>query len=296
MDSSALIPVGLAFSSFSEVSQFIPLAQQLLQEGYFVHIYIDELETEPIIEQNRAWWPLNVLYTGVKLDTLYFVDSVAQTLEPSRVKHRKLVRLNTPGLSTFELLQEALPINDLKKLGEWYDLDTLRWDNDDRPWSLQIPRIAWLVETLLTLRPESILDVGCGGGNVTWHLTQLPWKPKVIGLDISYEAVKRAAKRVPGAEFQKGFAEQLPFPDLHFDVVCCNEVLEHVSDVQAALLELKRVAKKAVLLSTPSGIDNNIRHVRVFDPNVELKDQDIEVVEYDAGEYNRGWCCHWKLA
>jgi SAM-dependent methyltransferase len=44
---------------------------------------------------------------------------------------------------------------------------------------------------------------------------------------------------------------QLPFAAASFDAVLCLEVLEHLEDPAAAVRELLRVARKAVVLSVP---------------------------------------------
>jgi ubiquinone/menaquinone biosynthesis C-methylase UbiE len=46
-------------------------------------------------------------------------------------------------------------------------------------------------------------------------------------------------------------AYELPFEDASFDLVVCCEVLEHLEHPGRGLAEAVRVAKKAVLVSTP---------------------------------------------
>jgi 2-polyprenyl-6-hydroxyphenyl methylase/3-demethylubiquinone-9 3-methyltransferase len=49
-------------------------------------------------------------------------------------------------------------------------------------------------------------------------------------------------------DYRQSAAEKLPFDDASFDAVLCVDVLEHVSDVQQVLSEIKRVLKKNGLL------------------------------------------------
>lgn len=51
---------------------------------------------------------------------------------------------------------------------------------------------------------------------------------------------------------QCNLEERLPFADSAFDVVAALDVLEHLDDPHAALQELYRVAKKAVMISLPN--------------------------------------------
>jgi ubiquinone/menaquinone biosynthesis C-methylase UbiE len=48
-----------------------------------------------------------------------------------------------------------------------------------------------------------------------------------------------------------GSIYDIPFKDRSFDLVICNEVLEHVDDPGKALSELERVTKKYCLISVP---------------------------------------------
>ena len=68
-------------------------------------------------------------------------------------------------------------------------------------------------------------------------------------------AIAQEKARVEGIDpnrFRRGVAESLPFPDGHFDFVCCHSVLEHVQDVRRSVEEMIRVTKPfgRVLIAT----------------------------------------------
>ena len=95
------------------------------------------------------------------------------------------------------------------------------------------------------------LDVGCGNGAISLVLAQLGCE--VIGADLNYTAVSNAAKRPEGgpglaADFLRGVSESLPFPSGSFDLIVCNDVLEHVSSHKRTLRELARVVKPGGLI------------------------------------------------
>ena len=86
-----------------------------------------------------------------------------------------------------------------------------------------------------------VLDVCCGPGMLTAAAQSRGAQSK--GIDFSAEAVEVARSNVPDAEFQKGDAQSLPFPDSTFDSVVCGFGIIHVPDPQKALSEMYRVLK-----------------------------------------------------
>ena len=105
------------------------------------------------------------------------------------------------------------------------------------------------VEEVMGLIPEDvngILDVGCGDGVISNILVDK--KYDVTCLDISPQALKHVkAKTILGS------SDNMNFPDSSFDLVLCTEVLEHLPSgvYEKTLMELKRLAKKYLIISTP---------------------------------------------
>jgi len=99
--------------------------------------------------------------------------------------------------------------------------------------------------------PASFLDAGCGEGFVTeLVVSQFPGLP-VTAFDHNPAAIAAATERVAGAVFEVADIQALPYANKQFDVTGCFEVLEHLPDPAAALRELARVTRRALVLSVP---------------------------------------------
>jgi ubiquinone/menaquinone biosynthesis C-methylase UbiE len=100
---------------------------------------------------------------------------------------------------------------------------------------------------------DSLLDVGCGEGVLTYAWAERLGERPVVGLDLpdpKLEAHWRARER-PNLRFVPGRGEELPFADGEFDLVAAIETLEHVPDPELTLAEMTRVARRHLLVSVP---------------------------------------------
>jgi 2-polyprenyl-3-methyl-5-hydroxy-6-metoxy-1,4-benzoquinol methylase len=109
-----------------------------------------------------------------------------------------------------------------------------------------------LIETIRKCAPRSVLDVGCGSGDNLAALAVAMPGVVLTGTDVSNEALSRAAKRVPGARFSRLDAQTEKL-DEQFDLVLCNQVIEHLIDDIAALRNIAAMAKKWVVVASMRG-------------------------------------------
>ena len=82
-----------------------------------------------------------------------------------------------------------------------------------------------------------VLEIGCGRG-VVLSLSRARMK---VGIDVALPYLREFGD---GADRVQALAELLPFPDLCFDTVIADAVLEHVIDLRAVLMEIHRVLEK----------------------------------------------------
>ena len=101
--------------------------------------------------------------------------------------------------------------------------------------------------------PESVLDVGCGEGVLTYQWAQRLGDRSVVGTDLEDPKLRAHwdMRRRPNLEFRATAAERLPFADGEFDLAAAIEVLEHVEDPERAVAEMARVARRYLLVSVP---------------------------------------------
>ncbi len=93
---------------------------------------------------------------------------------------------------------------------------------------------------------KSVLDVGCGKGMLAKHLSK---QYQVTACDILID--EQLHDSFPEIQFKKANIENLPFKDGEFDTVTCTHTLEHIPDIYRAINELKRVARKRVIVVVP---------------------------------------------
>ncbi|MBA3488185.1 MAG: class I SAM-dependent methyltransferase [Longispora sp.] len=102
---------------------------------------------------------------------------------------------------------------------------------------------------LETVTGDTVLDVGCGRGYLAGKLAERRGWVKLTACDIVLDEGLVAA--YPQVTFMEGNVESLPFDDDVFDTVVCTHTLEHVQHLSAAIGELRRVARRRLLIVVP---------------------------------------------
>lgn len=98
----------------------------------------------------------------------------------------------------------------------------------------------------------SLLDVGCGPGNLTADLASRVAPGRVVGLDVVPGILAEAREATAGlshVSIVPGDVYSLGFADDSFDVVHAHQVLQHLADPVAALREMARVCRPGGLVA-----------------------------------------------
>jgi demethylmenaquinone methyltransferase / 2-methoxy-6-polyprenyl-1,4-benzoquinol methylase len=123
-----------------------------------------------------------------------------------------------------------------------YDLaNTVFSLGQDRAWRRAAARAAGLAGG------QAAVDVACGTGALARELADSAPGASVLGVDFSWEMVRRAARAEPGAEpgpaYLVGDALRLPLRDASVDVVTIAFGLRNLPEPGRGLLELRRVLR-----------------------------------------------------
>jgi ubiquinone/menaquinone biosynthesis C-methylase UbiE len=96
---------------------------------------------------------------------------------------------------------------------------------------------------------QKVLEIGCGTGNLAILAKRLHPRTEVVGLDPDPKALARARRKAGRrglpVQLDRGFAQELPYPDASFDRVLSAFMLHHlgVDEKEKALREVRRVLK-----------------------------------------------------
>ena len=145
------------------------------------------------------------------------------------------------------------------------------WHSEDAPWKFShIQRV--LAQAKL---PDfaSVIDIGCGSGDIIKLWAQQAPRVQFTGWDISPQACALARRQLPQ---NVQIAEGKHFPTEKFDVALAIDVLEHIEDISAWFKQFVMLAPYAVL-HVP--LDVSLRTV-VFPSLLEQERQQVGHVHF----------------
>lgn len=164
------------------------------------------------------------------------------------------IRLHYANLADAPLLREFFGQSDFLNFGYWNEHTRTAREACEN-----------LVETLLEFFPERtgpILDVACGLGATTRHLSKYYRPAEVTAINICERQLARSRINAPGCRFTSMDAAKLGFADASFNAMICVEAAFHFDTRLDFLKEAYRVLKPggSIVLSdvlvdpAPSGL------------------------------------------
>ena len=131
-------------------------------------------------------------------------------------------------------------------------------------------------------KKDRVLDVGSGLGILAAEMAKKIPAGRVTGLEKSEEQLSKCTMKAPNLAFVKGDAQDMPFNDSSFDVVCCRYILEHVNNPLNVLNEVRRVLVSKGRLFIQ---ENNILAIEMYPdcPNFKKAWQKFALLQYELG-------------
>ncbi len=171
-----------------------------------------------------------------------------------------------------------------------------RWRTVENSAAYLAPRIA---------PGATLLDVGCGPGTLSVDLARRTSPGRVVGIDVAESIVDRARRDTPGnvrnVEFRTADVYEMDFDADTFDVVHAHQVLQHLDDPIAALVEMRRVCKPGGIIAvrdadyaamTWAPLDGRLERWLELYRSVAIANGG----QPDAGRFLLGWAIRANLA
>lgn len=107
------------------------------------------------------------------------------------------------------------------------DLDACHYENHSKS---QYERVKEFISSVKIHASDSILDVGCGFGNIIAEISQVAPEGRCVGIDPSPNMIHLALQKFPKSkfpnlEFYNIKAEEMNFSPKTFDVIICTNAL-----------------------------------------------------------------------
>jgi trans-aconitate methyltransferase len=138
--------------------------------------------------------------------------------------------------------------------GEWEDM------KEYGPASRHIRRL--IFQLLSKAAFTSVLDVGCGVGNLLNEIHKKYPGVFLNGAEYAQSGLEVAKKRIPEGKFQLLDLSKESLTG-QFDLVTCIDVLEHIPDDISALKNLRAMTEKYLLVVVPLGPLFEVERTRV---------------------------------
>lgn len=123
---------------------------------------------------------------------------------------------------------------------------------------------------------NTILDLGCGTGFLSFPIAKSNEKAEIIGLDIVEETLKRNSKKavddkINNIKFVSYDGIKFPFKDNSIDLIVTRYVAHHFPDIDDKFKEINRVLKKGGKLFISDPMPNDNDDTRFVDEYMKMK-------------------------
>ncbi len=140
-------------------------------------------------------------------------------------------------------------LNKKQQVEQMFDTISGRYDGLNRVISLGTDQ-KWrkkVIAMVADQKPDSVLDIATGTGDLAISFATKTEIPKVVGLDLSEGMLSQARKKAEGTtwservQFIKGDSESLPFEDNSFQAATVSFGIRNFENLEVGLAEILRV-------------------------------------------------------
>jgi 3' terminal RNA ribose 2'-O-methyltransferase Hen1 len=225
------------------------------------HYWVGEDEVEKLLRHSEGW--------------------LSNHPEKSFITSRYLKRLHPLVNMAFERLVSAEDNTD-NTTG-----DETPTEISEKKLNLNNQRLGSVVAALKSCGAKSVIDIGCGEGNLLSFLVRERRFEKIAGVDVSHQALEYTAAKLKLEQHESMkdrihlFQGSLTYKDSRFkgyDAVCVVEVIEHLDPPRLSAFErvLFEDAKPPVVVMTTPNREYNVKYENLVESELRHSDHRFE--------------------
>lgn len=154
-----------------------------------------------------------------------------------------IVRKITKNKTLEKLKSDILNISEKKYINLYRDLNRVHKNSD-------LSQIC-IDEILKNIKPNKILDVGCGEGFLLKKINEKFKRLSLTGIEMNTSKKMKKKLSKENIKLIDMKIENLDKIKHKYDTVICTHVLEHIFDINLAYENLKKICKKKLIIVVP---------------------------------------------
>ena len=249
------------------------------------HLYV----IIPVFDRQKHYW---VGKDEVEKLMLHAEDWLPNHPEKEFITQRYLKYLHPLVNMAFQRLvsEDGDAVSDLQN-------DEAGDEAQDKKPNLKTQRFGNVIAALKNSGAESVIDIGCGEGNLLCLLVKERQFTRIAGMDVSQLALERAKEKLKldrlsdsMLERVKLFQSSLMYKDSRlkgYDAACVVEVIEHLDAPRLAVFErvLFEYTKAPVIILTTPNREYNVKYENLDDGDLRHSDHRFEWAREDFNKW-----------
>ena len=162
---------------------------------------------------------------------------------------------------------KRLSPNEAAETAADYDAGWSQWSDMVKYSPAPFHRRRMILQLARGLNARTVLDVGCGTGEMLRVIHEALHPDRLVGVDLSPAVVESNRRQLRFADFAVADVSRTAL-DEQFDLIVATEVLEHIEAYPETLTNLRRMCRGHLIVTVPSGtiypIDRHMGHRQHF--------------------------------